>query len=85
MRTPAMIRWPGKLASGGVSDAIVADQDIYLIRTSIGSWRISSLAKATRTSQMQFMAKSLRVTGFLTETRDDTSPAAEATPRVMTA
>ena len=31
MRTPAMIRWPGKIASGGVSDEIVADLDIYPI------------------------------------------------------
>ena len=29
MRTPAMIRWPGKVAPGGVSDEIVADLDIY--------------------------------------------------------
>jgi arylsulfatase len=29
MRTPAMIRWPGKIAGGRVSDEIVADLDIY--------------------------------------------------------
>ncbi len=29
MRTPAMIRWPGKIAPGGVSDEIVANLDIY--------------------------------------------------------
>ena len=29
MRTPAMIRWPGRIAAGGVSDEIVADLDIY--------------------------------------------------------
>jgi arylsulfatase len=27
MRTPAMIRWPGKIAAGGVTDEIVADLD----------------------------------------------------------
>jgi arylsulfatase len=29
MRTPAMIRWPGHVAAGGVSDEIVADLDWY--------------------------------------------------------
>ncbi len=29
MRTPAMLRWPGKIAAGRVSDEIVADLDIY--------------------------------------------------------
>jgi arylsulfatase A-like enzyme len=29
MRTPAMIRWPGKIAKGRVTDEIIADLDIY--------------------------------------------------------
>jgi arylsulfatase A-like enzyme len=29
MRTPAMIRWPGKIASGMVTDEIIADLDMY--------------------------------------------------------
>jgi arylsulfatase A-like enzyme len=29
MRTPAMIRWPGKIAAGKVTDEIVADLDMY--------------------------------------------------------
>jgi arylsulfatase A-like enzyme len=29
MRTPAMVRWPGKIASGKVTDEIVADLDWY--------------------------------------------------------
>ena len=29
MRTPAMIRWPGKVPSGKVSDEIIADLDMY--------------------------------------------------------
>jgi arylsulfatase A-like enzyme len=29
MRTPAMIRWPGKIAAGKVTDEIIADLDMY--------------------------------------------------------
>lgn len=29
MRTPAMIRWPGKISEGKVSDEIIADLDMY--------------------------------------------------------
>lgn len=29
MRTPAMIRWPGKISSGNVSNEIIADLDMY--------------------------------------------------------
>jgi len=29
MRTPAMIRWPGKIAAGGVTDEIIADLDWF--------------------------------------------------------
>lgn len=29
MRTPAMVRWPGKVAAGAVTDEIVADLDWY--------------------------------------------------------
>ncbi|MFT5200624.1 MAG: arylsulfatase A-like enzyme [Planctomycetota bacterium] len=29
MRTPAMIRWPGKIAAGKVTDEIIADLDLY--------------------------------------------------------
>jgi arylsulfatase A-like enzyme len=37
MRTPAMIRWPGKIAAGKVTDEIVADLDIYpTIATLVG-------------------------------------------------
>jgi arylsulfatase len=29
MRTPAMVRWPGKIAAGKVTDEIIADLDMY--------------------------------------------------------
>jgi arylsulfatase A-like enzyme len=40
MRTPAMVRWPGKIAAGKVTDEIVADLDLYpTIATLVGEER----------------------------------------------